>query len=99
MEGGYRMRIELSIGQLAADTTGGDSTEDFVAALTAGLRMALARELGRSAPPGGQAIRVPRLRAALTLPQARSGAAGHAIGAALGGAVASQPVFRRGTSR
>jgi hypothetical protein len=78
----------------------------------------LARELasaaGRRRLSSAQAISVPRLRAALTLPPAGPGAgaaiggaagavagsvAGQALGAALGGAVTGDQVFRRVSNR
>jgi hypothetical protein len=100
------MRIELSIGRLVADGVGDGNAEEFVAALTAELRAVLAREFGGGQRGGVRAIRVPRLRAALTLPQAagtapaaRPMSAGRAIGAALGGAVVGDQVFSGGTSR
>jgi hypothetical protein len=93
------MRIELSIGQLVAHGIGADSTDEFVAALTAELHVVLARELGQGQLTGGQAISVPRLRAKLTLPPAGSASAGRAIGAALGGAVTGDQVFRGGTKQ
>jgi hypothetical protein len=108
------MRIEVSIDHLVADGLDGGSADGLVAALTAELRLVLARELasaaGRRRLSSAQAISVPRLRAALTLPPAGPGAgaaiggaagavAGQALGAALGGAVTGDQVFRRVSNR
>jgi hypothetical protein len=95
------MRIELSIDRLVADGRIAGSAEELLAALTGELRLVLARELGQrqmSQLTGDQAISVPRLRAALTLPPAGTGAAGRAIGAALGGAVTGDRVFGGGSN-
>jgi hypothetical protein len=101
------MRIELRIDRLVADGLDGRSADDLVAALVGELRLVLAREIGSRRLAGGQAVWVPRLRAALTLPPAGPGtgagvgaaSAGRALGAALGGAVTGDQVFRRGSSR
>jgi hypothetical protein len=108
------MRIEVSIDHLVADGLDGGSADGLVAALTAELRLVLARELasavGRRRLSGAQAISVPRLRAALTLPPAGPGAgaaiggaagavAGSVAGQALGGAVTGDQVFRRVSNR
>jgi hypothetical protein len=108
------MRIEVSIDHLVADGLDGGSADGLVAALHAELRQVLARQhataAGRRRLSGAQAISVPRLRAALTLPPAGPGAgaaiggaagavAGQALGAALGGAVTGDQVFRRVSNR
>jgi len=96
------MRIEVRIGKLVADDLGGCSQDDFVAAVTRELRLALARELGGPRPATGRTRSVARLRTSVTLPAAgtggpRAGAggppAGRAVGAALGAALTSDRVF------
>lgn len=103
------MRIELSIDRLVADAAIAGSADAFLAALTGELRLVLARELGQrqlsqlGQLTGAQAVSVPRLRAALTLPLAGAGAgagaAGRAVGTALGGAVTGDQVLGGGFSR
>lgn len=88
------MRIELHIERLVADDLGGGSRDDFVAAVTRELRLALARELGGPRPAAGRTRSVPRVRTAVSLPPAGA-PAGRAVGAALGAAVTSERVFPR----
>jgi hypothetical protein len=91
------MRIEVRIGKLVADDLGGCSKDDFVAAVTRELRLALARELSGPRPPTGRTRSVARVRTSVTLPAAGAGgpSAGRAAGAALGAAVTSEQVFPR----
>jgi hypothetical protein len=97
------MRIELHIDRLVADGLDGRSADDLVTALVGELRLVLAREIGSRRLAGPRAVSVPRLRAALTLPSAGAGAGtapvGRALGAALGGAVTGDRVFRNGSNR
>jgi hypothetical protein len=92
------MRIEVHIGKLVADDPGGCSQDDFVAAVTRELRLALARELGGPQPAAGRTRSVARVRTSVTLPAAGAAgagglSAGRAVGAALGAAVTSDRVF------
>ncbi len=93
------MRIVVHIGKLVADDPGGCSRDEFVAAVTRGLRLALARELGGPRPAAGRTRSVARVRTSVTLPAAGTSAgagglsAGRAVGAALGAAVTSDRVF------
>jgi hypothetical protein len=89
------MRIVVHIGKLVADDPGGCSQDDFVAAVTRELRLALARELGGPRPAAGRTRSVARVRTSVTLPAAGAAgvSAGRAAGAALGAAVTSDRVF------
>jgi hypothetical protein len=89
------MRIVVHIGRLVADDPGGCSRDEFVAAVTRELRLALARELGGPRPAAGGTRSVARVRTSVTLPAAGAAgaSAGRAAGAALGAAVTSDRVF------
>ena len=92
------MRIVVHIGKLVADDPGGCSRDEFVAAVTRELRLALVRELGGPRPAAGRTRSVARVRTSVTLPAAGAAgaaraSAGRAVGAALGAAVTSDRVF------